>query len=450
MQNNQPFGPDFPYGPDEYWAARDNLIEMNELSPGSKLFQPLKEARGSFDPEQLYRSLGIDSKAGKLRGSTRSQYYLFTGHIGSGKSTELRQISQTISGPEQFLVIMLDIADQLDSNNLRYADVLIALAHKVLETLEDHQITLPAVFLEKLQNWSASKIVDRIDQLDLSAELKTGLKAEPSIPFLGKLFAQLTTAIRNKVTYTEALRTEIVNHFSEFAEAFNQLIQAAQEAIQKERVGQALLFVIDGTDRLNEEDSVRFFLKDVHQLQQIRGSFIYSARIDMLFQHTQLNARFTDTIKLPMITLVSRQNERQDTAYDCLRRLVLRRISPALFDSMDDLDRLIEHSGGHPRDLIRLTNAAWQQAEAERITHEAVQRAIAKEAASRGYVLLPDDFKQLVLIDQGLTPDAPEREVNLLKNLVLLEYNGSGYWRRSHPLVRTLPGYKAALAELGT
>lgn len=448
MQNNQPFGSDFPYGPDDYWAARDNLIELNELSPDSPLFQPLGSARGSFNPEALYRALGIDSKAGKLRGSTRSQYYLFTGHIGSGKSTELRQISKAISGPEQFLVIMLDIGDQLDSNNLRYADVLIALAHQVLNILDEHQISLPAVFLQKLQDWSSSKIVDRIDQLDLSAELKTGLKAEPSIPFLGKLFAQLTTAIRNKVTYTESLRAEIINHFSEFAEAFNQLIQAAQEAIKTDGVGQALLFVIDGTDRLNEEDSVRFFLKDVHQLQQIRGSFIYSARIDMLFQHTQLDARFAQTIKLPMITLVSRQNERQDTAYDCLRRLVLRRISPALFDSMDDLDTLIEHSGGHPRDLIRLTNAAWQQAEDERLTQGSVQRGIAKEAASRGYVLLPDDFKQLVQIDRGQTPDSPEREADLLKNLVLLEYNGSGYWRRSHPLVRTLPGYTHAENEL--
>ena len=58
-----------------------------------------------------------------------------------------------------------------------------------------------------------------------------------------------------------------------------------------------------------------------------------------------------------------------------------------------------------------------------------------------------EDFQLLPEIDNAAPDDTQHSEeaLRLLYNLALLEYNA--YWWRSHPVVRTLPGYKECRPE---
>jgi hypothetical protein len=112
------------------------------------------------------------------------------------------------------------------------------------------------------------------------------------------------------------------------------------------------------------------------------------------------------------------------------------------------VDRLVEFRGGHPRELLRLLKLCCELAE-ERIDAPVVEQAIRKLAAEYRYFLQPADYQLLSSIDTMALHDGTEpREQDLLHRLALLQYN-DGTWRRSHPVVRTLEGYRRAQAEAG-
>ena len=62
--------------------------------------------------------------------------------------------------------------------------------------------------------------------------------------------------------------------------------------------------------------------------------------------------------------------------------------------------------------------------------------------------LEPDDYRLLAEIDRGGARCTPNGEAasRLLGNLALLEYDGD--WWQSHPVIRTLPAYRAALEKV--
>jgi hypothetical protein len=83
----------------------------------------------------------------------------------------------------------------------------------------------------------------------------------------------------------------------------------------------------------------------------------------------------------------------------------------------------------------------------ERIDAEVVDRAIAQLASEYRRFLKPEDYTLLAAIDADPVHggnDKPAQE--LLYRLALLEYNDGG-WRRSHPVVRLLEGYRQAAAR---
>ena len=425
--------------PRDIWQVNQRLQFDKPLEPDDPRWVDTAEARGEFSFTQLYRTLGVDSN-GELRGAPERAYVLFCGHRGCGKSTELRRVCRQLDGEKAFFTILLDATRELDPNNLQYQDVLLALAQALLARLETQTIALDKVHLTRLNQWFDERVEKHEATRQFAAEIKTGAEARATVPFLGKLFAGLTTAFRVNSTYKEELRKVIRNHFSEFAEAFNQLILAAEQASQEKGLGSRVLFLVDGTDRLRGDDAKAFFVQDVHQLQLVRSLFVYSAPIHLLHDSSVLNQTFTATFKLPMIKVRERNGGENHSGIIALRDLLYRRAPKELFDEESTADYLIEHCGGHPRDLLRLLQYSFEHAREECFDREAAERAVKALATDYRQFLDTADYSLLNHIDQH--PDAEhnsERARHLLYNLALLEYNA--YWWRSHPVVRTLPAY---------
>jgi hypothetical protein len=128
---------------------------------------------------------------------------------------------------------------------------------------------------------------------------------------------------------------------------------------------------------------------------------------------------------------------------ETMRKLLLLRADRSLFDSDAEVDRLVRFSGGHPRELLRLLKLCCELAD-DLIDRTVVKSAIDKLAADYRYFLKPADYALLKAIDTNPAHDGnDERAQELLHRLALLQYN-DGKWRRSHPVVRTLEGYKLA------
>jgi len=300
--------------------------------------------------------------------------------------------------------------------------------------------------LKPVRNWFAKSVSTKNDTSELSAELKTGLEAGGGIPGLVKLFAGFTAAFKTGSSQKTEWREEIRNRFTTLADAFNQLIRSAEAQLKQQGRAERVLFLVDGTDKLRGQDTQQFFVQDAEQLLAIQTLAIYTAPLELKYDG-RMGGKLDADIVLPMIKLFERDGQRGDAGWEALTKLLLLRADRSLFSTDEDVSALVAHSGGHPRELLKLIKLCCEFAD-DQIDATVVRRAIAQLAAEYRYFLKPADYALLANIDS--TPEQggnDEVAQHLLHRLALMQYN-DGTWRRSHPVVRTLEGYQLAWAAL--
>ena len=429
--------------PADIWEVNASLQLDEALQDEDPRWVDTQSVRGESGLRQLRLALGMSER--QLRSSPERGYYLFCGHRGSGKSTELRRVRNDLDAPGAYCVVFADVAQELDVNNLRYQDVLLHLAGKLMERLEKDGVIMEHVHLQKLQDWFFERVENRAETKDFAQEIRAGVEAGAGIPGLAKLFGGISNALKTNTTYKEELRRTLQNYFTDFSEAFNHLIESAEEAILDAGKDRRILFVIDGADRLSGDDAKAFFVSDVHQLRQVRGRFIYCAPVHLAYEGNEILQNFDGMFQLPMIKIVDQDDTTNQDGREVMREMMHRRAAPDLFDE-GVVDILVEYSGGHPRDLLRLLRYAFLNAEHGRFDEASARRAVRELATEFRRFLGPKDYRLLAEIDSAsperTMPDNPDHRRRLLYNLALLEYN-KFFWR-SHPVIRTTDEYEAA------
>ena len=429
--------------PADMWEVNANLDFNEPLSEDDPRYVDTEKGRGEFNFKSLLTTLGVDVKKNELRHPKEKSYNLFCGHRGCGKSTELRRLSRYLHQNNLFFVIFLDSVVDLDANNLQYSDILLSLANKLLMKTNENNIKVNKVFLKNLNHWFSEKVLKSEKLKDFSGEFEAGAEAKAGLPFLVKLSAKLTGKIKTGATYKEEIRQVVKNSFSEFAFAFNQLIKAVEITLKKTGKSRKLIFIIDGTDRLNTDDSHRLFIKDISQLQQVEANFIYCAPIHLLYEGNQVQQGFNQFI-LPMIKICHEKSDRKyDEGYEVLREILYKRAYKKLFEQEAIVDMLIENSGGNPRDLLKLLHYALRASDMEHFTETDGKKAIHNLAMDYRMFLNTGDYEILYKIDHSKTVDENSEQIRqLLYNLAIMQYNN--YWWHSHPVIRHLEGYKRA------
>lgn len=437
-----------PNPPDDIWEVNHSL-QLAEPLEGTNdpRWVDTGPARGEYQLERLYRTLGVDmgNPDQRLRTPIDRGYNLFCGHRGCGKSTELRRIRNDLHAPDVYYVVFADAAQELDINNLRYQDILLHLAGKLVKQLEKDGINVERVHLGKLEEWFTERVEMHETTQEFALQVRAGAAVDAGLPFIGKLFAEISNAFKTNSTHKQELRRALQNYFTDFADAFNHLIEAAGEAVRDAGKGRQILFVVDGTDLLRDDDARAFFRSDVHQLQQVRGLFIYCAPIHLIYEGNDIGQNFDHVFKLPMIKVANADGSRNETGRNALHEILCRRASTSLFDP-GVADLLIERSGGHPRDLLRLLQKAFGYAN-DRFDENSAKRAVREAATEFRRILDTEDYVLLAAIDSD--PFAAPHSVRaraLLYNLALLEYNDF-YWR-SHPVIQTTDAYREAREAL--
>lgn len=427
---------------------RRNFAFDDPLKPDDVRRVDLNEARGDYSRNRLLREFGLNVSTKVLGEASSAKCVLFGGHRGCGKSTELLEIGAELNGPERYFVVAIDALKALDINNLCYADIALALAESLINSAAEKRMVVPDVFLTPLREWFKQVSHSSIHEEGAQAELAAGAELGGGLPLIGKLFAKLTTSIRSNTTHKTEIRNNVRNSFSALADAFNTLLGYVQEQALKQALGQSVLFIVDGTDRLRGEEADDFFVRDIHQLRLLRANVIYCAPISILNEQGQAAQNVDAIFRLPMVKLTNKGEAAMiEIARDQMREFVIKRLPLEHFADMETLDMLVQHSGGHPRDLLRLVNLCFQEIDEGPISRAVVETAMRRLSNEYRRLVQPDDLPLLVQIDQSgpeFTP-ATEQTKRLLFDLVLLEYNS--FWWQSHPAVRSLDAYRVALAE---
>ena len=373
----------------------------------------------------------------------KKRHVLFFGHIGSGKSTELRRYAEKLAGADKFYVVQIDVSIELDRNNLQYADVLMALAKALLLRLHDDQIAFARDKLAPLERWFTEQVLTEERRKELSMAIEAGAQVGGGVPGLISLFSKFTSAFKTNTTYKEAFRTVVRNGFTQFASAFNRFLGDAEHALVQAARGRRVLFIIDGTDKLSGDDSRRFFVTDATQLLEIEALVVYTAPLSMKYEGAIPQLLDSDLV-LPLLKLSDIDGNPYPPGMAAMSDMLLRRAARSLFADDAVVAQLVTASGGHPRELLRLLKLSCELMSGNTIDGAVVEKAIAKLAGEFRRWLEADDYALLVTEYRNRKVlDTQPRAHKLLNNLALLEYN-DGSWRRPHPAVRTLEGFLRA------
>jgi hypothetical protein len=422
-------------------------IEYEEALPdGDARYVDSQAARGSVKSfERLARKFGWDPASDAFF-APNDKHVLFFGHIGSGKTTELRRYAGKLNESKRFYVVEVDVLAKLDRNNLQYTEALMAMAETLLERMAAEGYALSEADLQPVRDWFVTAVKTHATNKELTAELKTGVEAGGGIPGLVKLFAGFTAAFKTGSSQKSEWRQEIRNRFTTLASAFSNLIRAAEAELARVGRAERVLFLVDGTDKMRGEDTQQFFVQDAEQLLAIQTLAIYTAPLHLKYDG-RLGGKLDADMVLPMMKLQERDGTRCEAGWRTLRQLLLLRADRSLFASDADIDRLVEFCGGHPRELLRLLKLCCEVAE-ERIDAAVVDKAVRQLAADYRYFLKPADYLLLRAIDDNPAHGGNDAQAQeLLHRLALLQYN-DGTWRRSHPVVHLLEGYQLAPAPL--
>lgn len=373
---------------------------------------------------------------------------LFTGHVGSGKSTELLRLKANLES-QAFHVVYFQSDQDLEMGSVDVTNVLMAITRRVSESLEGIGIRLRPTYFERLLEDLAQMFQTPVDLKAVS--FSVGM-------------ASVTAEARASTERLSQLQQYLEPRTRSIIEAINDQLLKPAIAQLPTKGKRGLVVIVDNLDRMdtvqkvaNRLQSEYLFVGRGEQLKGLTCHVVYTIPLELVFsdQLPQLVNRFGDRPKvLPMVPVQTRSGESYEPGLILLRQMALARAFPEhppeqrlahlgeVFDGPATLDRLCYISGGHMRNLMRLMYGCLLKQDPPfcRDTLEAVIRNERDDLAS----LIDDQEWQLLLkaVARGRV-NSDEDFNKLLRSLYLLEYRApEERWFGINPVLAETEAYQ--------
>ena len=365
----------------------------------------------------------------RAEGNQRPFHWFFGGHTGSGKSTELNRI-MVDSRLVHYLPIYIDLQEEFDIYNIRYADLFLAMGRACAREADELGCPVPEDLEKSIRLWGSDVFSE--EELQTRTEGHAGLKV--ALPFLA-----LGEEIRSGGGKREVIRTKISNDVL----AFTRLINELAESLYK-HTGRQVLCVLDGLDHVDPRPAFELLNEHYRTLTLPRVSKIFVIPLALL--NTPFLAtcdRLYSTVPNIKIFRKAESEELDRAGFAFFQGVISRYVDLDLFGpgSLPSLCRL---SAGILRDMIRNTGDACGyafDAGATQVTEEHVERVW--HGVMRFYMnqLSSDDYAVLRQVEQQpRLEEGVDGVPPLLQNKAVVFYpNGLG-WYGVHPAVRRMMG----------
>jgi hypothetical protein len=412
------------------------------LASGDPYFVDLTVARASKATEHLKRMI-TNCAEGRFSATA------FSGHRGSGKSTELRRLEQELAGSHYTLY--LDVNDFLDAADLDYTDLFLLVSRALLDKLREGGVAIDAGLLKAVEQWFMTVTKETEESVKLSAGVSTEAKAGVEIPFIARLMAKLTADVKAGSSRKVGTRIELDRYFSGLLNNTNLLL--VSEALTRAGRPSQILILVDNLDRVPPKKADDLFFAHGSQLQDLNCHVVYTISIDTCYSHKGIANAFPNHAILPNVKLRAGRTDLapRKEAITALGEIVEKRINvDKLFADAKSVETLIAQSGGSVRQLIRLLREAVLSSQARRI--ELMDAKSVDEAAQAlrldfERILSADDYKRLAEVSISKRIQKDEDHMRSLSNLAVLEYNGTDLWHDVNPLIESIDAFKEALAK---
>jgi energy-coupling factor transporter ATP-binding protein EcfA2 len=429
-------------GDHRYPGAARNFIEAYA---NTNYLRPLK----GKDMEYFYVNRGIHSELkalmGELEAGARTAVpnntkFLFVGHTGCGKSTELSclvSIIETGTGrsdflQKHFLPIQYSVSEVVGLYNIEFVDIALSIILGIYREMERLGYVVDESPARRVYDWLYQS------QMSVPQEMPRTRETVGLDLGLGSLIRLIDVRLKSEGEIREGIRARIRKYIPELINLINQILYEVSAI-----TGKNILLIIDDLDKIQPLDAaLNIFREHVKSLASFDCFAIYTAPISLLYDPALKHlGQFLEIHYMPMFRVHTKEGapEPADSPYVAiLREIVYRRLSPDLFDE-GVVEAAINMTGGVLRELIRVIRGCCVYCEEyglSRITHNALNFQKNKLKSEYYRILEHDDYKWLLRVKQ--TKSRADVNMRHLESLCVLYYpNGKG-WFDVHPIVTEL------------
>jgi tetratricopeptide (TPR) repeat protein len=372
---------------------------------------------------------------------------LFTGHIGSGKSTELLRLKAELER-QNFHVVYFESSYVLDMVDVDLIDILLAIVEQVSESLKAINIQHQSTYFSKLLAEINSLLQTPLD-LELENELSLGA-------------AKVTANAKQNANRRHQLRDYLEPRTDNILQSINQELESLNNKL-KAKGTKGLVIIVDNLDRVDirllpsgRSLPEHIFIDHSEELRSINCHIVYTVPMSLVLsnENALLQNRLGGGVAprvLSVIPVRQRNGEINSAGLAMLRQMVLARAFPdvspdiseieklklieQVFDSQETLDRLCLMSGGHIKDLLGLVFECLREQDPP-FEHDTIEAVIRRY---RDFRANPIDSHEWDLIFQVLEEQHIKDDVEhhtLLNSLFILEYrDADGSWFVINPLL---------------
>lgn len=403
------------------------LLNVSQPLVTRELHNELYVDRG----ERVMSKLLMRLKLGELAHKSK---LVFSGHIGSGKSTELFQLKRTLERERRATIIYWSVGNYVNMVGLNATGLLEGMARALNAWLGERNDARPQTELdERIRRGHERFRRVRRHSEGASTGASVALNVGPAGGNLGLSSARSTT--------TELSYDELPDP-TDMLLLVNEMIGA----VRAKRPGDSapVMLICDDLEKLDLKTAVRVF-EDGLVLSSVDCCVIYTVPVSLLYsEHRRsLLGHFDDedTI-LPLIKVRTREGEAVAESVVRLRDMVRPRI-PHLERLLTDeaFQHLAEQSGGVVRDLLRMLRELCFTAIAEaRVEPFDLAAVLPAEVELRNAFLrqIPRDLLaklDAVRTDPTGRGGGMDADLGRLLNVAaVLEYHNGETWYRIHPL----------------
>jgi GTPase SAR1 family protein len=362
--------------------------------------------------------------------------WLFVGHKGCGKSTELNRLKKRLEDDGQHVVV-IKCATESDLPNLTYWDLLILIAKGLLDIANDIHCDLDKNRLNSINDfWKDIEIVStEVKATSESMEVGAGL----STPKFLNGFVDLFLKIKGELKYNDENRKTIREKVERRLSTWIGYIEYVADAISVNSREHKPVIIFEDLDKMNPKNAWEIFFNYASTLSQMPFPVIYTFPIGLTYdpRYALLDSCF-NTETLPMIKIKNIDGETFDEGIESIRKVVKKRADLNLFEP-EALTLLIEKTGGSLRDLFKLITDASRRAqkrESIRIELEDAERVIVRLKSDLTRRIERRNYAFLGEIYNGHKTKIEDKEMllEMMQASAVLEYNGER-WHDLHPLI---------------
>lgn len=358
---------------------------------------------------------------------------LLIGHRGSGKSTELNQLALEIR--DQFFVVSFDAYETIGRSNLTYEDLMLTIFSRVIQACVKEGV-LPKPLLEQMNQGLIQPVVSWWKQfiagsnVNVSAELSATVQLETIV-------GQVEAVLKHSSDTRETFKQRVSQQLPELLRQLDSLVHIIQEKTEKK-----LLIVVEGTDKIDQEAAINLFSLHTATLTAPKVNMIYTCPMPLRFtEYFQPMGGFSKRHVFPNISTQHKNGDPKDDGIKVLHDLVLERMEAHLIAQeagADALGWLVQHSGGIPKDLVLLVEAAALNAlsvgNSKRIELSDAKLAVTDYARD---VIMPSLTSTDIAVlwkrhrDKRLTADKENQRLLFAGSLI--EFRNDEAWCDAHP-----------------